>query len=433
VARTFDRLSYGTHDPDLVQRTRVLFAYAGTSFVLAIAWGAMHLADGIVGTSIIFFTTALVQVVLMVKLWLDRKLDFASHGILLTATVAIVVACYITGGLRLTNIALFILIIVPAIFLLGKQGIPYAVASLLIALVFQAAHWLGYMFPDVIPPEDRALDAFITWFISGAMILLFTLSYERARVLGMKRLREANLAKSQFLANISHEIRTPLHVIMGMNTMLEKSELTPEQSTHLATAKQNSEALLALINDLLDMTSMEHGSFSLKKESFDPAVVAREVSDILRFRCEDKDLSFSFAVHSETPELVLGDRQRLRQVLLNLGSNAVKYTESGAVAMELRPGKKGAPACRFVFRDTGMGIENKDRDRIFQSFTQVDGGLARRHEGAGLGLYISRELVRLMGGRIELDSEPGRGSTFVVDIPFEDAAGEASAAQDAVA
>lgn len=434
-SRVFDHLTRGTHDPDIVQRIRILWAYAGTTFVLAMAWGTTHLVDGIVLTSVVFFSVAALVATLMAKLWWDRNIAAASHGIISTATVAITVACYITGGLRLTNVTIFFMVIVAAVFLLGRWGIPYAVACLLAPLAFQVAHWAGYEFPDVIPPGERSMDAFTTWFVSGSIVLLFVIAYERARVLAMRMLREANLARSQFLANISHAIRTPLHVIMGMNKMLEKSDLMPDQKSHVETSQQNSETLLSLIDDLMDMTSMEHGSFSLQSANFDPATVAREVSEVIRYRCEEKGLSYSFAVHPDTPRTVYGDSQRLKQVLVNIGGNAVKYTDSGAVAMEVRPGNgpSAGSACRFIMRDTGVGIEDRDRQRIFQSFTQVDGTLSRHHEGAGLGLFISRELVRLMSGRIEFDSDPGRGSIFVVEIPFEPPATDSASSKDRVA
>ena len=407
-------------DPHKVHRTRVLFAYGGTTFVLAVAWGLLHAFEGIAQTGILFLFVALAIAGIFVKLWRDRNLSAASHAIMLVGTSAAIYACFVTGGLRLTNVTVFFMPLVASIFLLGRTGIVYAAVNLVAALGFQIAHWSGYEFMDSVPPEGREMDAFVTWTMSMGIVLLFILSYERARVLSIRKLEEANRAKTQFLANMSHEIRTPLHVIMGLNTMLEKGDLTPDQREHVRTSQQNAEVLLALLNDVLDLSKIEHGGFTLDDGDFDPVDVAYSVSDILRYRCEEKGLSLDFEAQPDVPRGVRGDQQRLRQVLMNLGGNAVKYTDRGTVRMVVQPVDGGAEphTVRFVIQDTGMGIDEQDRERVFQSFTQADGSLSRKHDGAGLGLFISSELVRLMGGRIQLETLPGKGSTFSFEIPF---------------
>lgn len=406
-------------EPDRSYRIRVLFAYSGTAFVTAIAWGVGHLLDGSRITASAFFVTAALIVGIFVKLWRDRSLRFASHAAMSLATFTTILSLFLTGGLRMTNVAPFFILIVASIFLLGRQGIAYALVAIGTALAFQVGHWVGFSFPDHIPVERRGVDAFVTWFVSAALVFLLVLVYERARTITVQELRKANRARSQFLANISHEIRTPIHVIMGVNSLLEKSKLDEEQREHVRTSRQHSETLLALISDLLDMTSMEHGSFSLKEVDFDPVDVIESVSRVMRQRCEDKGLEFSMVTIPGAPHGVRGDRNRLHQVLMNIAGNAVKYTESGKVTLESGPVDDDTHGCRFVVRDTGIGIDEKDVKRIFESFTQADGTLARRHEGAGLGLFISSELVRLMGGRIELASEPGQGSSFTLEIPFK--------------
>jgi signal transduction histidine kinase len=405
-------------EPDRSYRIRVLFAYSGTAFVTAIAWGTGHLLDGSLITASAFFCTAALIVGIFVKLWRDRRLRFASHAAMALATFTTILSLFLTGGLRMTNVAPFFILIVASIFLLGRQGIAYALLAIGTALTFQVGHWVGFSFPDHIPVERRGVDAFVTWFVSAALVFLLVLVYERARTMTVQELRKANRARSQFLANISHEIRTPIHVIMGVNSLLEKSKLDEEQREHVRTSQQHSETLLALISDLLDMTSMEHGSFALKEMDFDPVDVFESVSRVMRQRCEDKGLGFAMVTRPGVPRSVRGDRNRLHQVLMNIAGNAVKYTESGSVAIEAGP-MDAEHGFRVVIRDTGIGIEEKDVEHIFESFTQADGTLARRHEGAGLGLFISSELVRLMGGRIELASAPDEGSTFTLEIPFQ--------------
>jgi signal transduction histidine kinase len=408
-------------DPDRLHRLRVLFAFGGTTFVLSLAWSVLHFLDGSRLVGSILLSDSVLILGLFAKLRYDKKLTAASHGLMIIATATTVLVTLYTGGLRLTNVAVFFMPLVASIFLLGRAGIVYAVLNVLAPLGFQVAQWTGHTFTDNVPPEGREMDAFLTWLVSMFVVLLFVLSYERARILSIRKLEQANRTKTQFLANMSHEIRTPLHVIMGLNTMLEKSGLDSDQREYVRTCQQNSEALLALLNDVLDLSKIEHGGFTLNDADFDPVEVTGSVSEILRYRCKDKGLDLAFDADPTVPRGVRGDHQRLRQVLMNLGGNAVKYTDEGSVRLSVQPadGTEEPHRLRFVVRDTGVGIDEQDRERVFQSFTQVDGSLARRHEGAGLGLFISSEIVRLMGGDIRLESTPGKGSTFSVEIPFQ--------------
>jgi signal transduction histidine kinase len=428
------RFAGGAGDPDRIHRARILFVYAGTTFVVSLVWGLVNLVDGIVPTTIIFFVVDACILGLMARLWRDGNVTAASHGILALASAAVIAATWVTGGLRTTNVTMFFMVIVASIFLLGRRGVPYAVGSMLAALGFQVGHWLGYEFPDHVPPGSLSMDSFITWFVSAGIVFLFALAYERARVVAVRRLEESDRLKTQFIANTSHEIRTPLHVIMGTNRVLERSGLDPGREELVRASQQSTVALMALIGDLLDMASIEHGSFRLSMKDFDPSGTASAVAGILRGRCEEKGLAFELLVDPALPRRVRGDEQRLRQVLLGVGGNAVKYTDAGKVSLEAGPAGSGSGhGLRFVVSDTGIGIEDRDRARIFESFTQADGTLARKHDGAGLGLHLSSRLVSLMGGTIRLESRPGEGSTFVVEVPFEPPAGEGRAARDAAA
>ncbi|RLB61381.1 MAG: hypothetical protein DRI90_11515, partial [Deltaproteobacteria bacterium] len=326
-----------------------------------------------------------------------------------------------TGGLRLTNVCPFFIVIVSSIFLLGWKGMGWALLGVLAPLAFELAARNGFTFPDHVPLESRSTDAFITWVMAILVVWAFVVCYEAARVYALRQGAEAEAVRSQFLANVSHELRTPLHAIMGMNRSALRSDLPAPVQAALETSQHSAEALLVLINDLLDLASMERHRFDLTVQDFDPVKVVERVASVLRVRCQEGDLDFVLSVDPTVPRWVRGDGNRLQQVLMNLGSNAIKYTERGTITASVSPVAKEGDAltCRFSVADTGIGIAEADRERVFGQFTQVDGSLSRAHEGAGLGLFIAREIVAAMKGHIDLESAVGEGSTFHAIVPFE--------------
>jgi len=221
-------------------------------------------------------------------------------------------------------------------------------------------------------------------------------------------------AKSQFLATMSHEIRTPMNGVLGSLELLRRSTLSDEQRRLVRTASTSGESLMSILNDVLDHSKIEAGKLSLKSEPLSVLQLATSVIGLFRANAEDKGLTVRLNLHPEVPDWVCGDAQRLKQVLLNLVSNAVKFTARGKVELEVSSQPVGADELllEFAVRDTGAGIAPEAARRLFTPFTQLEGSGSASRRGTGLGLAISQRIVEAMGGRIEIDSEVGKGSTF---------------------
>ena len=261
--------------------------------------------------------------------------------------------------------------------------------------------------------EIGAMARAVQVFKENALALVRTQN-ERARLIeAQARAEAASAAKTEFLAHMSHELRTPLNGVLTMAQLMARGELQPEQREKLNVILGSGQDLLLVINDVLDISKIEQHKLELEQIVFDPVAVVEDASQAFAVLAEGKDLRLELEVADAARGQRLGDPGRLRQIVNNFLSNAIKFTETGHVRVSVaEDGPEGGEGLTLVVNDTGTGISAEGMSRLFQRFSQVDASITRRYGGTGLGLAICRELVELMGGRVWAESEPGRGSTF---------------------
>jgi len=239
---------------------------------------------------------------------------------------------------------------------------------------------------------------------------------------------EASNLKSAFVANISHELRTPLSAILGMIELLSSTELSEEQENFVQTLKSSGQSLLTIVNDVLDLSKIEAGKLDLEYAPFNVIFLMQECASVMAVSAKNKGLLLTTRIDHSIPTFVIGDHERVRQTLINLIGNSIKFTETGEItlALSLQSQYKRSIALKFSVTDTGIGISEEQLGRLFKPFTQIDGSASRRYSGTGLGLSISKNLVEMMGGSISCQSTLGKGTQFFFTIPFKRCENEAN-------
>ena len=271
----------------------------------------------------------------------------------------------------------------------------------------------GELFPVLLSLEQMELDG-VACLIFSARDITEQVEIKEELLQSRNVAHAANVAKSRFLANMSHEIRTPMNGVLGMAQLLAMTELSSEQQAYVETLRCSGKNLLALISDILDLSKIEAGKIELEEGAFDLLAEVKGSVSLLALQAREKGLELLTPVAPSLPNRLRGDAGRLRQILINLMGNALKFTNKGSVTLEIRKERedKGTVTLRFLIVDTGIGISAEKLETIFAPFTQADGSTTRSHGGTGLGLTISRQLAELMGGSMGVESLPGKGSTF---------------------
>jgi two-component system, sensor histidine kinase and response regulator len=343
---------------------------------------------------------------------------------------------FFSGGLHSMVFPWFALVPIAGVLLFGNcpDTVLWFLLTCAVALAFGLAGMLGFRFPELYDLHYTIF--FYTVCVSGLIMIFFflALAFDYNRNLALKRMVEQNQAlqqarelaeaatrsKSEFLANMSHEIRTPMNAIIGFSGLCLKTGLNAKQLDYLSKIESSAFSLLGVINDILDFSKIEAGKLAIERIDFSLEDVVNNIAGMIAAKAAEKELEIVSYIDAKIPLNLIGDPLRLGQALLNLASNAVKFTESGNILIKIVLLEQGARHCVLLFtvRDTGIGMSEEQISRLFAAFSQADTSVTRKFGGTGLGLAICKNLVELMDGRIEVESSPGAGSSFSFTARF---------------
>lgn len=340
-------------------------------------------------------------------------------------------AFYVGGGIMHFNVSVVIIVPLLVAFLLGMRA-AFLTALAMLVVIFGLYFSSVY---NISPPMDLsenqqkiqltvyfAVLMIMTTCIGGAFVHI-TQQTRRELELAREHAEHANVAKSQFLATMSHEIRTPLNSVLGFTNLLLQSEGNPERRDQLKTVKGSGEALLVLLNDILDLSKIEAGALELEETEFDFSDLINSVMNLTGPNAHGRGIELAVYIDPDVPQYLVGDPGRIRQILLNLIGNAIKFTHDGGISVIVSiGGEPDGQVVKLDVRDTGVGIDPNVLPRLFDKFTQADASTTRRYGGTGLGLSICKELAELMGGSISATSTMGVGSCFSIRLPLKEAA-----------
>ncbi len=301
-------------------------------------------------------------------------------------------------------------------FLSVRSAMIYGVLTALAFTSLFALHSIGAISPTPYPEGATRVASLILMCTTMLMGLTCTIGFARAAQRMLEEAQAAERAKSAFLANMSHEIRTPMNGVLGLVDLARKSPDRRLDGEHLDIVHSSAQTLIAVLDDILDLSKLEQGGVSIHPDTVDVRETCREVLDLFRSKTVDGKVEMDLDIHADLPPAVTADPVRLRQVLWNLVGNAVKFTETGRIIISAEPGDAETDELIFRISDTGIGLSEEAQAQIFDRFSQADAGTTRRYGGSGLGLAISQELVELMDGEMGVDSRLGEGSVFWFSI-----------------